>query len=215
MKTCTKCGDTKPLDAFGKHKLGAGGLRPRCRVCHNAESKAWKDANYDRHIANNRRWKDENRERHNANTRAWAEANAQRKAETNRAWLEANRQRKAETNRAWRKANAGHVKKMNAAWKQANKGKVLAYTRKRQTAAMRALPRWADISAITAVYERAAFLRSIGVDVHVDHIVPLQGATVCGLHVHWNLEIVPAVDNIRKGNRLDEAVAPIAWPEAA
>lgn len=68
-----------------------------------------------------------------------------------------------------------------------------------------AMPSWADRKAINKIYrERERISKETGVIHHVDHIVPLQGREVCGLHVPWNLQIIPAPDNFIKYNRFDE-----------
>lgn len=63
---------------------------------------------------------------------------------------------------------------------------------------------WADSRAVRAIYAKARRItRETGVPHHVDHIIPLQGTYVSGLHVETNLRIVEGAENLRKGNRHD------------
>jgi hypothetical protein len=65
-----------------------------------------------------------------------------------------------------------------------------------------ATPKWADHDAILAIYAEARQRRAAGEPVEVDHIVPIRGKAVCGLHVHWNLQIITKEENARKKNNL-------------
>jgi hypothetical protein len=67
----------------------------------------------------------------------------------------------------------------------------------------RATPVWADTEAIKAIYAAAKLkTEETGIIHHVDHIIPLRGKTVSGLHVAWNRQILTASENCRKGNRI-------------
>lgn len=87
-------------------------------------------------------------------------------------------------------------------WRAANPGKVNAITAARRSWIKRATPAWlneAQRAQIRALYRKAATFGANAM--HVDHIVPLRGELVCGLHVPWNLQLLPAADNRLKNNR--------------
>ena len=62
-------------------------------------------------------------------------------------------------------------------------------------------PKWADRQRIKEIYTDAAEFRAAGLDVHVDHVIPLRGKLVSGLHVPENLTVKLAFHNLSKGNK--------------
>ena len=89
-----------------------------------------------------------------------------------------------------------------AEWRQRSPEKSRAAVRKYQAAKLERTVPWADSDAIDFVYYAAALLERVGGKKwHVDHIIPLQGEKVSGLHVENNLQILEASDNIRKSNQ--------------
>jgi hypothetical protein len=100
--------------------------------------------------------------------------------------------------------SAGKVKHdaSRAAWAENNKGRIRANVVRYRATKINACPKWADQHAIREIYRLAARERKAGADVHVDHIIPLRGDLVCGLHVEYNLQVIPAAENLRKHNRL-------------
>jgi hypothetical protein len=187
MKICTLCGETKALTEFYPHpQKKDGGLRPRCKTCHGVATSAYQKANADTLSAQNTARRAANPGKRGAQDRARYAATPAVRARLD----------------AWRKANPEKVQAYNRVWNEANRELKAVYTAKRRAVTRQAIPVWADFDKISAVYAQAQLLRDIGIDVHVDHIVPLVSDEVCGLHVHDNLRVILASENLAKSNKL-------------
>jgi len=75
---------------------------------------------------------------------------------------------------------------------------------RRRSREARASPAWTDHGAIAAIYQMASRASlCTGIQFHVDHVLPIRGKTVSGMHVPENLRMLPKIANLRKGNRFD------------
>jgi len=63
-------------------------------------------------------------------------------------------------------------------------------------------------SAIKNIYSFADWVsKKTGERHHVDHIVPLKGKNMSGLHVPWNLRVISQKENLMKKNKVDDSIS--------
>jgi 5-methylcytosine-specific restriction endonuclease McrA len=120
-------------------------------------------------------------------------------------YYENNKQKCMDATAKWKK-KVGKGYQYTKASRLNNPGAANFYTQKRHAAKLCRTPIWLtqnQLLQIKSIYSEAAELtKLLGEWYEVDHIVPLQGKTVSGLHVPWNLQILTAKENGIKGNRL-------------
>jgi len=107
----------------------------------------------------------------------------------------------------WYAENKPRKKAYDAEWRkeylQRRRDYFLAKTNVRRRRTRMAMPPWANKFFMEEAY-RLATLRTqlTGIEWDVDHIVPILGRNVCGLHWEGNLQVIPRAVNQSKGNRL-------------
>ena len=110
-------------------------------------------------------------------------------------------------NAIYRAENKTKIAKRDASYAKANPDKRAAIVARYKLRKSMRCPKWLtkeQHKEITAFYTQAAVTSSFtGVQHHVDHIRPLQGDNISGLHVPWNLQVLSASDNCSKSNKFD------------
>jgi hypothetical protein len=152
------------------------------------------------------------------NRQKWRSNKANREREVRLARTDKKRERCRAYNREQYAKDPARFNAASARWKEQNRELVLWYAREhkrqrrayysaleaeRQAQKRRAMPAWADRTAIVEKYAEAARLTAeTGIPHEVDHVVPICGRDACGLHVADNLRVVTARENRRKYNKL-------------
>lgn len=205
LKTCPRCGETKPLDAFGKSKGRKNGVKGFCRPCHNATNKESRGRNLEASRQSSERWR---------------AAHADQAKARQRKWREDNRERFTGMVMDWRKRNpdkvraADEARRLTPEWKL----KRTISSRLRLLLQDKAGRKTVDLIGYTTAELRAHLERQFQPGMtwdnygewHVDHIVPVASFTFTGIDDPqikraWslpNLRPIWAQENMRKHDKV-------------
>lgn len=172
---CTKCFNFSNLARSNiSRKTGERLFRTICVQCEKERKDFWRKNNLEKHNARCLEWSKNNPEK---------QKQIYEKRKTSLEYL------------SWQK-------RYKKEYYCLNKERIRAYTNKRRKKFKQATPKWLsefDKLLINEIYHLAQLRNQT-----VDHIVPLQGEIVCGLHVPWNLQLLSYSENFSKSNKFED-----------
>ena len=192
MKTCLKCKEDKPLDAFRFQASGRDGLRASCKTCESAYRKQYRNgANRDAILARERKY-----------VAAYRTQNPEKCLEAKRKYYDsekgkASKQREEAAYKASGKRRLSELRRAQNPLSEARLQARLRYQHKKRASmkSMGELDKFVLTEAIDLMRLRKKLL---GTSWHVDHIKPIAKG---GLTTHDNLQVVPALWNRRKSDK--------------
>lgn len=211
-KCCTRCKVVKTFDQFGKEPRMRDGHTSHCKECRNALTRAWvaSEAGSKRVKEYSQEYYEQNKEREQAQGLEYHRKNRA-------AILPKMRERAVDRYRE----NEEHQAKCKAyarSWRVNNRAADNCLSRQKQMRKRQAMPKWLGAiqkAQIREFYEVAvAISMQTGVEHDVDHIFALKGKSWRGLHVPWNLRVIPSKENNQKLNKPAKEFAHIFWSAA-
>lgn len=208
-KMCTDCSKFKELSFYGKNGKSKDGYLGQCKECRKLKRSNLKNTNpeaYSNALEASKAVKERLGKDHlKISKLKWNVANNEHVVSYRRKKYLEDPEGQRNRAREYRKANPQKHLASVYSWMSRNPNKVRA-TKRIGHAKRRAIKKerhvaWANTKDIRLIYQQAHNLTLLtGIAFHVDHIIPLSGKNVSGLHVESNLQILTAHDNIAKHN---------------
>ena len=203
MKTCRCCLMSKPESDFSKKACSPDGLQSKCKSCYSN----WYRDHYEKTSAVKKekvkRRYETKADEIKAYTRDWRKKNLAH----SRDYAKKVAEKKNKQTRERRLANPQKYRELDSQKRDANPAYFQAKVAKRRAIRIQRTVAWCDERVVRFIYATGRYMTKVtGQSWHVDHVVPLNGKNVSGLHVHFNLMVVPASVNLRKSNKFEVMV---------
>lgn len=187
-RICKICEEDKPFNEFPKgNPRSKDGIKPLCKLCYAKTRKS--RAGCPKQREHTKKYYQENKVDILAKQK-----NPRRKAKNAERYLR----------------DKERIRRHHEEYRKTPRGRMLraAAENRRRSSKLKATPSWlstAYLKEVEYMYWLCSDLNMVTeCRYHVDHIVPLKGKTVCGLHVPWNLQVLPEDINLKKNNKLLE-----------
>lgn len=159
----------------------------------------------------NKAYREKNKAKAYQRVKDWRVANPEKWKEQNKRYAKKHPELLVAKTIKWRKANPERAAELSRKCRLKHKARVVANKAKYRANKRNKTPIWVDkdhLWLIKQAYELAILrTKQFGFAWHVDHVIPLNGQAVSGLHVIENLQVIPAAQNLLKNNkyRIDDA----------